>query len=305
MMSDAPSPPIASVFSDAASPTERTGCAVRWSGLTDKGRIRKNNEDAFLAVAFDGREIHYLGKQGEAALTRQDLLFAVSDGMGGANAGEFASRIAVEQLAHLMPRAFRNSATGMSAGFTDILQELFESIHLAMRRMSFGYEECRGMGATLTLAWCTPQWLYFGHIGDSRLYYLPADGRIRQLSHDHTLPGRLLRTGEINEREARSHPQRNILEQVLGAQRKPLEVQFGAVELRLGDRFIICSDGLTDGITTRGIEDQLRRPTGYRAQQEPARRLLDEGLQLSGRDNLTVMILEILTDFANGNSPAQ
>jgi protein phosphatase len=297
-------PPSASPGITAGATASRlpSGVSLHWTALTDKGRIRKNNEDAFLAVAFDGREINYLGKQGQATLENQDLLFAVSDGMGGANAGEFASKIAVERLAHLMPRAFRTAAAGVSTGFGDVLQELFESIHEAMRRMSFGYEECRGMGATLTLTWLTPEWLYFGHLGDSRLYYLPAEGGIKQLSQDHTLPGRLLRAGEISEREARNHPQRNILEQVLGAQRKPLEVQLGAVNLQPGDRFVICSDGLTDGVTHRGIDDQIRRPTGYRTQQDPAKRLIDEGLHHSGRDNITVIVLEVRAE--NGTADA-
>lgn len=265
--------------------------ALTWSALTDKGRVRQNNEDAFLAVAFDGREIRYLGKDGQAPLLEQDLLFAVSDGMGGANAGEFASKIAVERLAHLLPRAFQTAASGVAAGFNDILDQLFDEIHHAMRRMSRSYEECAGMGATLTLVWLSPGWLYFAHIGDSRLYYLPAEGGIRQLSHDHTLPGRLQRAGEINDREARLHPQRNVLEQVLGAQSRPLEVQLGAVGLQPGDFYVLCSDGVTDGLTDRTILDLIRRPQGYRAQQPYAKRLIDEGIQRSGRDNLTAVVI--------------
>lgn len=284
-----PNPPLLPTDSEAASSPFR----LEWSALTDRGRVRKNNEDAFLAVAVDGREIRYLGKSGDATLDHQDLLFAVSDGMGGANAGEFASKIAVERLSHLMPRAFRTAAAGVSAGFNDVLEELFTDIHQAMQRMSWSYDECRGMGATLTFTWFTPRWLYFAHLGDSRLYYLQKGEPIRQLSHDHTLPGRLLRAGEISEREARNHPQKNILEQVLGAQRSPLEVQIGAVDLHPGDTFILCSDGVTDGLTNRSIEDQIRRPMGYRAQQPYAKRLIDEGILRSGRDNLTAVVVQV------------
>ncbi len=269
---------------------------IRWNAMTHKGRVRSNNEDAFLAVTFDGNEVRYLGKDGDARIDESDFLFAVSDGMGGANAGEFASKIAVERLSHVLPRAFRSAAAGISHGFRDIFEDLFAEIDQKMKQMSRSYEECSGMGATLTMAWLTPEWLYFGHVGDSRLYYLPKEGGIRQLSEDHTLPGKLFREGKISEREARQHPRRNILEQVLGASRSALEVQVGAVGFQRGDRFVICSDGVTDGLRDLAIDDLLRRPKAIRAQQGPARRLIDEGILLSGRDNLTAVVLEIEAD---------
>src|SRR6478609_989042 len=83
---------------------------LRWSGMTHRGNYRPNNEDAFLALCFDGREPRYLGRYGEARLEGSDYVFAVSDGMGGAKSGEFASRIAVEKIARLLPRSFRSGA---------------------------------------------------------------------------------------------------------------------------------------------------------------------------------------------------
>lgn len=266
---------------------------ISWTGMTHKGRVRANNEDAFLAVTFDGNELRYLGKSGDAPLTHSDFLFAVSDGMGGANAGEFASKIAVERLSHLLPRAFRSAAAGISTGFRDVFEDLFAEIDRAMKQMSRSYEECAGMGATLSMAWICPGWLYFAHIGDSRIYYLPHTGGIKQISHDHTLPGRLVREGKLSDREARVHPRKNVLEQVLGAGRQPLDIQLGAVGYEPGDRFLICSDGVVDGLRDFGIEELLRRPRAIRAQQNPARRLIDEGILTSGRDNLTAVVVEI------------
>ena len=89
---------------------------VQWSGLTPGGRVRSNNEDAFLALTFDGHEVRYLGKTGDASLAGSDFLFAVSDGMGGAKSGEFASRITVDRITRLMPRSFRLAAAGMASG---------------------------------------------------------------------------------------------------------------------------------------------------------------------------------------------
>src|SRR5829696_7459956 len=110
---------------------------VRWSGLTHVGRIRKNNEDAFLALAVDGHEVRYLGKTGQASLGASDFVFAVSDGMGGAKSGEFASRIAVDRITRLFPRAFRLEAAGMGPGFTDVLTELITSIHNELLKLSY------------------------------------------------------------------------------------------------------------------------------------------------------------------------
>jgi protein phosphatase len=130
----------------AASPTPSLATEVHWSGLTHVGRIRKNNEDAFLALAVDGREVRFLGKTGQAPLDGSDFVFAVSDGMGGAKSGEFASRIAVDRITRLFPRAFRLGATGMGTGFADVLTELITSIHNDLIKLSYSYEECAGMG---------------------------------------------------------------------------------------------------------------------------------------------------------------
>ena len=95
--------------------------SLKWSGWTDRGRVRPNNEDSFLGLQFDAREVFRLGKTGEASLETTDFAFAVSDGMGGALAGEFASHIAVEKITTLLPRAFQHSAHGLKPGFADVL----------------------------------------------------------------------------------------------------------------------------------------------------------------------------------------
>jgi protein phosphatase len=267
---------------------------LQWSGLTDRGRIRPNNEDSFLALTFDGHELRYLGKVGDASLGGADFVFAVSDGMGGAKSGEFASRIAVDRITRLMPRGFRLSASGLASGFQDILAELFSSIHHDLLRLGQSYEECAGMGATLSLAWFTPEWMYFGHVGDSRIYYLPHDGGLTQLTHDHSHVGWLRRNGKLNERELRTHPGRNSLQQALGAGHQFVDPQIGAVGHRPGDRFLLCSDGLIDGLWDRQLDEIIRTPAAERAQQNPARRLVEESLLASGRDNTTAVVVEVL-----------
>lgn len=269
---------------------------VRWSGLTHVGRVRKNNEDAFLGLTFDGHDLRHLGKTGQASLSGSDFVFAVSDGMGGARSGEFASRIAIDRIQRLLPRGFRLAAAGMTSGFNDILGELIASIHNDLMKLGYSYEECAGMGATLSLGWLTPEWMYFAHIGDSRIYYLPREGGLRQLTHDHTHVGWLRRKGQINEREAREHPRRNALNQALGAGHQFIDPHIGAVSHRVGDRFLICSDGLIDGLWDRQLEEIVRAPET--ADRTVAQRLVETSVQASGRDNTTAVVIEIGTASA-------
>ncbi len=296
-------PPLA----PSATPDTSRSSDVRWSGLTHAGRVRKNNEDTFLALTFDGHEVSYLGKTGQAPLAGADFVFAVSDGMGGAQSGEFASRIAIDRITRLLPRAFRLSAVGLASGFNDILAELFTAIHADLIQYGRSYEECAGMGATLSLTWFTPDWMYFAHIGDSRIYYLPSQGGIRQLTHDHSYVGWLRRKGNLNERQAREHPGRNALNQALGAGNQFIDPHIGSIDHRPGDRFLICSDGLTDGLWDRQLEDLVRTPPAARTDETPAQRLVEAAVNASGRDNTTALVLEIpslhLASDATSNPP--
>ena len=266
---------------------------LQWSGMTDVGKVRKNNEDTFLGLQFDAQEVRYLGKLGEASTANADFVFAVSDGMGGAMAGEFASRITVEKITRLLPRAFKQSAVGLNAGVEDVLEELFDQIHAALTVLGESYEECAGMGATLSLGWFTPGWMYFAHIGDSRIYYLPRDGGLRQLTHDDTHVGWLFREGKLSEREARSHPRRTSLQKALGAGHQFVTPQVGAVAYEKGDLFLLCTDGLTDGLFDEQLLQRLRSPDAAEAAQNPAQRLVAASLDRAGRDNTTALVVEV------------
>lgn len=264
---------------------------LQWFGWTDRGRVRKNNEDSFLGVKFDAEGGSHLGRIGEATTRHEDFVFAVSDGMGGAQAGEFASRIATDKIMRRLPPAYRQGATGIGAGFGDVLTELFSDIHRALLFLGGSYEECSGMGATLSLCWFTPGWMYSAHIGDSRIYYLPANGGgLRQLTQDDTHVGWLYRNGKLTEREARSHPGKNSLQKALGAGHQFVDPQLGAVACEPGDCFLLCSDGVVDGLFDAQIEGSLRERT---AGANPAKRLVDAAVASSGRDNSTALVVEI------------
>ncbi len=266
---------------------------LRWHGVSDCGKVRKNNEDAFLGLRFDAREFAYLGKIGEASLQHHDFAFAVSDGIGGAKAGEFASRVTVEKITRLLPKAYQQTATGLEAGVADVLSELYDQIHRALLFLGATDEDCAGMGATLSLCWFTPQWLHFAHIGDSRLYYGPATGGLRQVSHDDTHVGWLLRQARISEREARGHPRRNLLQRALGAGHQFVEPQVGSVGYSAGDLFLLCTDGVVDGLDDRQLLETLR-PEVRAAEDDPAQRLVQAAVERAGRDNTTALVIEVL-----------
>ena len=272
--------------------SELSATSIRWSGLTDVGRFRKNNEDAFLALAIDREGVRRLGKYGNAGLCESDYIFAVSDGMGGANAGEFASQIAVDKITRLFPQSFRTAASGLAVGFQDLLGELFEQIHRELTHMGQAYEELSGMGATLSLCWVRPGWVYFAHVGDSRIYHLPAAGGIQQVSHDHTHVGWQQREGQLSEMQVRSHPSRNALQQVLGGKTQNLSPQFGAVGYESGDAFLLCSDGLVEGLWNSGMKRLIRNPPKD-APADVAQRLVAEAVQTDGKDNTTALVFEV------------
>jgi len=268
--------------------------SLKWFGWTDCGKIRPNNEDSFLGLQFDAREVFRLGKIGEASLEKMDFTFAVSDGMGGALAGEFASRIAVEKITTLLPRAFQHSALGLQPGFSDVLTELFDQIHRALVFVGGSYEETQGMQTTLSLCWFTPGWMYFGHIGDSRIYHLPKRKKtIKQLTQDDTHVGWLFREGKINEREARTHSRRNVLQRALGGGNQFVDPQVGAVACERGDFFLLCTDGLVEGLYDSQLADLVRKSQSFK-KINPAQLLVETSVKNSGRDNTTALVIQVI-----------
>ena len=281
-------------MSQKTTPTTAFPVRLRWSGCTDRGKIRSSNEDSYLGLQFDSREVHRLGKFGEAAIGPTNLIFAVSDGMGGTRAGEFASHIAVEKITALLPRAFKQSADDLKNDFADVLAELYAQIHRALLFVGDSYEECEGMETTLSLCWFTTGWMFFGHIGDSRIYHLPArKGGIHQLTHDDTHVGWLFRHGKLTEREARAHPRRTVLQKALGGGNQFVAPQVGAVACEPGDIFLLCTDGLVEGVYDSHLLDFLRPATPHPAGEERARELVAAALANSGRDNTTALVVEV------------
>ena len=205
--------------------------------------------------------------------------------------GEMPLRLR-RSVCRALPRSFQQSAAGLNSGFSDVLTELYTQVHKALAYLGNSYDECHGMETTMSLAWFTPGWMYFGHVGDSRIYFLSKrDGTLKQLTHDDTYVGWLFRTGQINEREARTHPRRSVLQKSLGGSNQFVDPQVGAVACEPGDTFLICSDGLVDGLYDHHLLDVLNAPQaeGF----NPAQKLVVESVANSGRDNTTALIVRV------------
>lgn len=263
---------------------------LSWSGSSKTGPVRSNNEDSFLGLSIDSHEVHHLGRNGTGDSGPTDLLFAVSDGMGGEKSGEFASKIAVEKITRRFPPLLGRRGEGKTIGYNAAFEALFSEINKALQYLGDSYEECRGMGSTLSICWFSGKIMHFAHIGDTRIYHLPAQGEIVQLTQDDTHVAWLQRTGQISEREAKTHPAKNRLQKALGAGNQFVNPQVGEVPCAKGDRFLICTDGVTDALLDHRLLEILddcpkRTP--------PAVHLVKEAIACSGRDNTTAMIISV------------
>ena len=270
-----------------------TSFGLRWSGRTDRGKVRKNNEDAFLAVRMANFDVQLLGKEGELELGDTPFAFAVSDGMGGARAGEYASRIAVDKLTKMLPVWHGIPLSEMSAKSTVLFNRLFDDIHRALCYLGSSYEECSGMEATFSLIWFSGSRVFFAHIGDTRIYHWEAaSGQFRQLTEDDTHVGWLYMTVRINEREARSHPRRHILQKALGGQNQFVTPQVGEALCQPGDRFLVCSDGVTEELYDRDIIEILEKPVSVVS--NPADALVEAVLARGAKDNVTAVVIDFV-----------
>jgi PPM family protein phosphatase len=231
-------------------------------GATDAGKVRANNEDALLV--------------GEG---RDETLFVVADGIGGFEAGEVASRIAVDVLRELEP----------GASFEAAIREANRRI-LAVGR---GDERLSGMGTTIVAT-------RFGgtreepvaeiaHVGDSRAYLLRG-GSLRPLTEDHSLVAELVRSGDLTRDQAAEHPQKNLITRALGAEEE-VEVDTVVLPVEAGDRLLLCSDGLTDMVPEANIGEILAGSPGN--PEKPARTLVSAALDAGGSDNVTVVLVDV------------
>ncbi|HOT23030.1 MAG TPA: Stp1/IreP family PP2C-type Ser/Thr phosphatase [Thermoleophilia bacterium] len=226
---------------------------ARHAALTDIGLHRRSNEDRFIVAP---------------------PLFAVCDGMGGAEAGEVAAGLAVETL-----------AARFAAG--EGIVAAARAANAAVYARASERREESGMGTTLTALVVDEDQGHFAHVGDSRAYRL-RDGVLEQLSADHSLVGEMVREGRLTPEEAAAHPHRSVLSRALGTEAE-VEIDRFSVDLRSGDVLLLCSDGLTSEVS----DDEIREMLGAATPAEAARALVDAARAAGGHDNVTVVVIRI------------
>ena len=248
---------------------------VVWGAATHVGMLRQQNEDAFIA---------------------QDDLFVVADGMGGHNAGEVASALAIDSMKRAAVGGF-SSQESVVAGVN--------AANAAIHAASGGQSDQRGMGTTLAAViplpahGDEPQRMVVTNVGDSRVYLCRA-GELKQVSVDHSYVQELLSEGLVTAEEARVHPRRNIVTRALGIE-GDVNADVWVVPMLVGDRYVVCSDGLVDEVDDAELAGIVG---GNHSAQTVAQQLVDAANSNGGRDNITVVVVDVADDTIAVESPA-
>ena len=264
---------------------------LHWASLSHSGSRKPRNDDSLIAFASSPVGAEVLPEKGSLSLASHDLVFAVSDGMGGGNAGDIASSLILQQMTEIIPETFKAAAAGFFPDSLSHLGDALRSIHEQINAAADGCEQKSGMAATLALAWFTPENLYLANAGDSRIYR-SRDGKLEQLSRDHTSAWGQWKRGEISEIQYRTHPRRAALYEVVGGGHGKVHPHFAAISYQPGDRFLVCSDGLIDGLWERHISDALAACPEDPA--ETAAALLKRALDNSGIDDTSLIVIAVL-----------
>lgn len=239
---------------------------------TDIGMVREVNQDYVFAT--------------EAPIGNLPNLLVVADGMGGHRAGEYASRLAVEVLKQELEGSTEESP---EAVMRNAITRANERVLEAARQDA----KLSGMGTTLVVATVIERTLYFANVGDSRLYLLSDD--IKQLSKDHSLVQEMVRLGGINQEEAKSHPDKNIITRAIGA-KDELDIDFYEYRLKKNDMILMCTDGLSNMVED---EEMLHIVKCSRDVVEAVEQLIERAKDNGGNDNIGVIVAQPFADEVN------
>jgi PPM family protein phosphatase len=266
---------------------------VDFGAVTHAGKVRKNNEDHYL-VGRLGRSLEPLMTNMPPGQLPENLAeygygMLVADGMGGAAAGEVASRMAINLLVKLIidtAKWGRRIDEQEAEALMGRIESYYRAIHSELVRQGEIDPAIAGMGTTLTVAYSFCSDLFVAHVGDSRVY-LFREGQLRQLTHDHTVAQRLADIGDISQEEVAKHKFRHLLTNVLGGHDGPVVTELEQFQLVDRDRLLLCSDGLTDMIDDAAIQAVLQKTE---SSQKACEKLLDLALKAGGKDNITIVL---------------
>lgn len=272
----------------SASSSDPASLRIIFGSHTDVGKRRENNEDSSRCATLDGGAVD------------GGTLLMVSDGVGGATAGEIASRTAVDSVHELIAArlARETPPTDRRSWIDDAVRETDQRI----RALATG-PGLAGMAATASILWLANGRAWWGQAGDSRIYRYQK-GELRQITRDQSPVGRLRADGGLTEEQARAHPYRHLIDQCLGGSGPTVEPDTGALALQAGDIFLLCSDGLSDGLWDADIAEGLRRALAEdMSPDEAARSLVNRANELSGKDNITAVVAYAIGGPTAGTRP--
>ena len=248
------------------SPNRRKSNVLKTFSITDIGRKRKINQDYVYTA--------------EQPLGNLPNLFIVADGMGGHNAGDYASKAAVEAIVQEVQHSFEKNPM-------KIFEKAIELANSQIYKVASEHTDMEGMGTTVVVATFLGKYLQIANVGDSRLYVVNHE-EIRQITRDHSLVQEMVRLGGLDKEEARNHPDKNVITRAVGVS-QTVEPDFFTVELVEGDIVLMCSDGLTNMLEDEEIRMIM---SGARDVVEKAQELVAAANHNGGKDNISVILVE-------------
>lgn len=279
----------------AGEPSKATACqqlVARCFGLTDRGQKRETNEDQFLiATLVKSLEIQYtsLPQPKKRRSSDHSYLLVVADGVGGAQGGEHASALAVHSVETYVLETVKWFAYCRENDEDQLLTDFRTALaqaHGRIRAKAAQRSDLRGMGTTLTLSYSVNEELFLAHVGDSR-GYLFRGGSLYRLTQDHTLVEEMIRRGVLKPDDAAHHKWRHVITSTVGGDSPTVRIDVHKLHLEVGDKLLLCSDGLTEMLTNEQIAVVLSESG------DPAvacRQLVDQANSAGGRDNITVAL---------------
>ncbi len=236
-------------------------------GFSDKGMVRNSNQDAFYIEQTD-----------------DGIAFAVvCDGMGGANSGDVASRLAVDHFSAALKAGLRPNMSEHSV--KNLLRSAVSAANIRVFDKSKESSEFKGMGTTVVAVLVIGSTAYFIHAGDSRAYVKSGD-ELLQITRDHSIVQSMIEGGRLTVEEARFHPRKNVITRALGVD-EVIEPEFNVYDLNEGDLILLCTDGLTNFVDLESLGDILKSSAESKAEA-----LVDEANKNGGGDNITAVVLE-------------
>jgi serine/threonine protein phosphatase PrpC len=260
-------------------------------GETNVGRQRDHNEDSFGIFSNNNTTWHELNDQPVDLANDNSLLFMVADGMGGANAGEIASAIAVQKVGEKL-KTLRDSFKD-SVQIQKFLYALISEVHSSILKKARNEDSMKGMGTTIILGYVTGHSLYVAWAGDSRIYHFNTlwGVSLKPFSEDHSLVWSKVRKGEMTPEEARNSNESNLILNAVGDPLQKPVPEFKSVVLQTGDRLVMCSDGMNSMLSDSGIQQLIEFTSDTK---ETCKSLIKAACNAGGRDNVTVIVADIL-----------